>query len=222
MTESEQSRERPEVTPMFPLGLVLLPGTVLPLHVFEPRYRALVQECLGREPAEFGVALIERGTEVGGGDERSLVATMARMVQVAALPDGRYALVTVGTERIRITAWLEDDPYPRALVEPWPDTDAVLRSTDRLELHVAATSARVRRCTALALELGDQVADPASDLAEDPILATYQLAHLAPLGPWDRQRLLSVPGAVERLDVLDEILDDVEALLKFRLGAPPE
>ena len=209
-------------TPMFPLGLVLLPGTVLPLHVFEPRYRALVQECLGREPAEFGITLIERGTEVGGGDQRSDIGTMARIVQVAALPEGRFALVTVGTERIRVTTWLEDDPYPRAIVEPWPDIDAELRSTERLELHVAATAARVRRATALALELGDQVADPASELAEDPVLATFQLAHLAPLGPWDRQRLLRVPGAIERLDVLDEILDDVEALLRFRLAEPSE
>lgn len=209
-------------TPMFPLGLVLLPGTVLPLHVFEPRYRALVQECLGREPAEFGIALIERGTEVGGGDQRSDIGTMARIVQVAALPEGRFALVTVGTERIRVTTWLEDDPYPRAIVEPWPDIDAELRSSERLELHVAATSARVRRATALALELGDQVADPGSELADDPVLATFQLAHLAPLGPWDRQRLLRVPGAIERLDVLDEILDDVEALLRFRLAEPSE
>lgn len=209
-------------TPMFPLGLVLLPGTVLPLHVFEPRYRALVQECLGREPAEFGITLIERGTEVGGGDQRSDIGTMARIVQVAALPEGRFALVTVGTERIRVTTWLEDDPYPQAIVEPWPDIDAELRSTERLELHVAATSARVRRATALALELGDQVADPGSELADDPVLATFQLAHLAPLGPWDRQRLLRVPGAIERLDVLDEILDDVEALLRFRLAEPSE
>lgn len=209
-------------TPMFPLGLVLLPGTVLPLHVFEPRYRALVQECLGREPAEFGITLIERGTEVGGGDQRSDIGTMARIVQVAALPEGRFALVTVGTERIRVTTWLEDDPYPRAIVEPWPDIDAELRSSERLELHVAATSARVRRATALALELGDQVADPGSELADDPVLATFQLAHLAPLGPWDRQRLLRVPGAIERLNVLDEILDDVEALLRFRLAEPSE
>ena len=87
---------------MFPLGTVLLPGAVLPLHVFEPRYRTLVADCLAGEP-EFGVVLIERGSEVGGGDVRRDVGTVARIVEVAELPDGRSALVTVGTDASRCT-----------------------------------------------------------------------------------------------------------------------
>ena len=59
---------------MFPLGSVLLPGAMLPLHVFEPRYRRLVQDCVAEASHEFGVALIERGFEVGGGDFRTMVA----------------------------------------------------------------------------------------------------------------------------------------------------
>ena len=73
---------------MFPLGTVLFPGAVLPLHVFEPRYRALVRDCLAGD-REFGVVLIERGSEVGGGDVRVEVGTVARIVQVAEPPDGR-------------------------------------------------------------------------------------------------------------------------------------
>src|SRR6476646_946546 len=111
------------IMPMFPLGSVLLPGGVLPLHVFEPRYRALVQDCLASAEHEFGVVLIERGFEVGGGDFRCLVGTVARMVQVAELDDGRYALVTIGTRRIRVNGWLPDDPYPKADVEDWPDEE---------------------------------------------------------------------------------------------------
>ena len=95
--------------PMFPLGTVLLPGAVLPLHVFEPRYRALVSDCLAGEP-EFGVVLIERGREVGGGDVRRDVGTVARIAEVASLPDGRSALMTVGTRRITVRQWLPDDP----------------------------------------------------------------------------------------------------------------
>ena len=86
---------------MFPLGTVLVPGAMLPLHVFEPRYRALVADCIAGEP-EFGVVLIERGSEVGGGDARFDVGTRARIVQIAELPDGRYALSTVGLRRIRV------------------------------------------------------------------------------------------------------------------------
>ncbi len=110
--------------PMFPLGSVLLPGGLLPLHVFEPRYRQLVIDCLADAgDPEFGVTMIERGSEVGGGDERTDVGVVARMVQVNALEDGRYAVVAVGTRRIRVNAWLPDDPYPLADVDDWPDDD---------------------------------------------------------------------------------------------------
>ena len=97
------------VLPMFPLGTVLLPGMVLPLHVFEPRYRQLVQDCEAGD-GEFGVVLIERGSEVGGGDVRTDVGTVAKIVQSQSLPDGRYLLATVGARRLRVERWLDDDP----------------------------------------------------------------------------------------------------------------
>ena len=75
---------------MFPLGTVLMPSVVLPLHVFEERYREMIRWCLDNEP-EFGVALIERGSEVGGGDVRTQVGCVARIVEAAEMPDGRYA-----------------------------------------------------------------------------------------------------------------------------------
>src|SRR5829696_8282280 len=106
--------------PMFPLGTVLLPSVALPLHVFEARYRALVHDCLEGEN-RFGVVLIERGSEVGGGDVRSNVGTVAQIVEAARFDDGRYALVAVGRERIRVARWLDDQPYPRADVEVWDD-----------------------------------------------------------------------------------------------------
>jgi Lon protease-like protein len=197
--------------PMFPLGTVLLPGGVLPLHVFEPRYRAMVRDCLAGE-REFGVVLITRGTEVGGGDQRSMVGSVARMVQVAELADGRYAMITVGMRRIRINRWLLDDPYPRADVEVWPDA-TVPGSVD-----LAPVTAHVRRLSALAIELGDDAGDPAQELSEDPELASFQLAALAPLGPADRQALLCAPNVSSRLSLLSSILIDVEAALTFRLA----
>ena len=68
---------------MFPLGTVLLPTGILPLHVFELRYRRMIEECLAADTPEFGVVMIERGREVGGGDQRSHVGTVARIVQCA-------------------------------------------------------------------------------------------------------------------------------------------
>ena len=198
---------------MFPLGTVLVPGAVLPLHVFEPRYRALVQHCLEGEP-EFGVVLIERGREVGGGDSRFDVGCIARIVEAGQFPDGRWALGTVGVRRIRVVEWLPDDPYPRAMVEDWPDP-VVPAGLD--ELRADAVTA-LRRVLAMAAELGEQVASATVDVNDDPAVASYQLTALAPVGPLDRLTLLAAPGVVERYDVLLQALADAEAVLATRLG----
>jgi Lon protease-like protein len=209
---------------MFPLGSVLLPGGVLPLHVFEPRYRQLVVDLLASDAhdPEFGVTLIERGREVGGGDQRSDVGVVARIVHVDALDDGRYALVAIGTRRIRVNAWLPDDPYPLADVDDWPDDDP---DAPGLAVEVAAAHARVRQAHRMAAEFGDapeqlhalEALDAVDvEISDDPLLASYHLVALAPIGPADRYRLLCAPSPAARLDLLDEALDDVEAMLRFR------
>jgi Lon protease-like protein len=204
------------VMPMFPLGTVLLPGGVLPLHVFEPRYRQLVIDCLADDTAnaEFGVTLIERGSEVGGGDQRAAVGVVARIVQVEPLPDGRYALVTVGTRRFRVNAWLPDDPYPLADVDEWRDLDP---DAAELPARVAAATDRLREVLDLAARLGG--VPPELAISDDPLVASYHLAGLAPLGPADRYRLLCAASPAERLDLFAGCLDDVEAMLRFRLAS---
>ena len=104
---------------MFPLSTVLFPGAGLPLHVFEARYRALMAECLAGD-GEFGVVLITRGSEVGGGDQRVDVGTLARIEQAAETEDGRMLVIARGVRRIRVESWLADGPYPRAAVEDLP------------------------------------------------------------------------------------------------------
>ncbi|MFN8038116.1 MAG: LON peptidase substrate-binding domain-containing protein [Acidimicrobiales bacterium] len=200
------------VLPMFPLGTVLLPSGVLPLHVFEPRYRRLAEDCLGGVP-EFGVVLIERGSEVGGGDQRTQIGTVARIVEAATFDDGRYALGTVGVRRIRVVRWLEDDPYPRAEVEDWDDPEP----PPDLDERVAEATAHLRRVLATAAELGADVAPASFELGDDPVLATYQLVALSPLGPHDRQALLAAPSAQERLGALVSLLEEELAFLHQRL-----
>ena len=201
---------------MFPLGSVLLPGGVLPLHVFEPRYRQMVIDCLQQDgEPEFGQALISHGSEAGGGDERAMAGTIAQIVQIEALDETRYALVAVGTRRIRIESWLPDDPYPIAEIVDWPDVDP---EPAGLADAVVAAHERVRAALVMAAELGDVSDEQAeSEISTDPLSATYNLASLAPIGPADRYRLLIASGPNDRLDVLNEVLDDVEAMLKFRL-----
>ena len=205
------------VLAMFPLGTVLLPGGVLPLHVFEPRYRQLVIDCLADDTGdpEFGVTLIERGSEVGGGDQRAAVGVIARMVQVRAMDDGRYTLVAVGTRRFRVNAWLPDDPYPLADVDEWLDVDT---DAEGLTERVADVTTRLADVLAVAAELGEVPTDvDLGSVSDDPLVASYHLAALSPIGPADRYRLLSSSPA-ERLDLLAECLDDVEAMLRFRLS----
>jgi Lon protease-like protein len=201
------------IVPMFPLGSVLLPGTVLPLHVFEPRYRQLVEDCVAAPEHEFGVVLIERGSEVGGGDVRRAVGTMARMVQVAEMEDGRYAVLAIGTHRIEVRTWLPDDPYPRAEVEEWADDEDV-----DAQMEVDGVAATVRRVAALALELGDAGRDLDTELSDDTLIASYQLVHLAPLGEADRYDLLCAEGPSARLTLLARRVAEAEQLLRFRLG----
>jgi Lon protease-like protein len=201
---------------MFPLGTVLLPGGVLPLHVFEPRYRQLVIDCLADDgDPEFGVTMIERGSEVGGGETRANVGVIARMVQVEALDQHRYALVTVGTRRIRVNAWLPDDPYPLADVDDWPDADP---DAAGVREGVEALRARLEMVLELAVRSGDLSAVPELEISDDPLLASYHLARLAPIGPADRYRLLVANSPAQRLEQLGTALDDVEAMLRFRLS----
>jgi Lon protease-like protein len=206
------------VMPMFPLGMVLLPGGVLPLNVFEDRYLQMFREILADDlnPPEFGVALITKGREAGGGDERAMVATSARILDMQATADGRYVLAAVGTDRLRVNAWLPDDPYPIADVDIWTDVD-VERGDDGLEFRerVERAHERIDAVNALAAELGDDTPPP-TEISDDPLLAVYHLGSLAPLGPADRFRLLAAPGLGERLDALDAALDDLEAVLQFR------
>ena len=140
---------RAKTMPMFPLGRVLFPHEALPLHVFEPRYRDLVEACLAGD-GEFGVVLIERGSEVGGGDSRFSVGTVAKIVEAGKLPDGRYLLATVGTRRLRVRRWLPDDPYPRAEVDVLAnEAPPVTRGVDLAELE-----RELRRVCALARRAG--------------------------------------------------------------------
>jgi hypothetical protein len=200
---------------MFPLGLVLVPSAGLPLHVFEPRYRALVRDCLAGE-REFGVVLIARGSEVGGDDQRTDVGTMARLAEAAELPDGRWAVAAVGVRRIRVVEWLPDDPYPVAEVEDWPDDLPGPGHDEQLRAVVG----QLRRALALAAEAGDASAPATIELSADPVLAGHQAAAVAPLGPLDQQRLLAAPTPEDRLALLSDLLADATLVLQLRLGAP--
>ena len=206
------SQSVPQWIPMFPLGTVLFPYALLPLQVFEPRYQLMTRHVLDGDH-EFGVVLIERGSEVGGGDTRFDVATVARVVQAGELPDGRFALATVGMRRVRVERWLADDPYPRAEVVALDDPAATPAD--------AAARERVVEVFARVAELARRIDPRVTDVPEfdaDPLRASYEAAAVAPIGPLDAQRLLAAADAARRLELLAVMLEERIVDLRARLA----
>lgn len=191
---------------MFPLGSVLFPSVPIPLRVFEPRYLTLVGRLLDEvEPDfEFGVVLIERGPEAGGGDQRASVGTMARLVSAAAGADD-LLIVGVGTRRFTVERWLDEDPYPRAELSTLPELEW---SEALAPLRVEAEAA-VRRSIARVAEPG---VDAEVELSDDPVEAVWQLAAIAPLGEYDRYTLLRSTTMGGLLRQLIDLTLDAEEL----------
>ena len=200
---------------MFPLGTVLFPEQPLSLHIFEPRYQALLRDCVAGS-GEFGVVLIQRGSEVGGGEVRSDVGTIARIVRTERLDDGTSAVLAAGTSRIRITKWLADNPYPCAEVVAW--SEEVVNDRDRLLEHYALRTSEVRRLLALGCELGLACAPATFDVPDNPETGSFALSMLTPVGAFDRQRLLCAPDPLRRLEILGQLIDDQRLLLETGLG----
>jgi Lon protease-like protein len=198
---------------MFPLGTVVFPHQTIPLHVFEPRYRMMVHDVLAGDRT-FGIVLIERGSEVGGGDVRFDVGTLATVVDAEESPDGRWALRALGGDRVTVHEWLPDDPYPVADVAPLPaetwndDADAALRGA------IGALRSVIDEVEAS----GGSVDPRVLELPGDPLWDHWLLADRAPLGDLDRLALLRAPSPAARLQLLTEQLADLAAVLASRRG----
>lgn len=197
--------------PMFPLGSVLFPAMPLGLRVFEPRYLQLLQDVLPDKPSEFGVVLIERGQEVGGGEQRFDLGTVAQIADVKGA-DGHLALLGEGTRRIEVVEWLADAPYPRARVRDLPP----LTWDDGLRERRDQTEALVRRTLARASEFDDTAWTAGVQLADDPVEALWQLAAIAPLGPLDQIGLLRCSTSRELLDAIFTATQDVSETFEAR------
>ena len=207
------------MTPMFPLQSALLPGETLPLNIFEPRYARLVQDCIAMPDPAFGVVLISQGLEIGGGDVRSEIGALAHISEYADLGMGQYQLLASVRERIRVVEWLPDDPYPRAVVQAWPDepgppvtaerigevVDGILGLFGRI---IAARGGRLRS-DALAVD---------ADIADDPSRHIYALAARVPMGQADRYAVLAAPTLAARVDALTDAIETVTAMVDFQLS----
>lgn len=204
------------IMPMFPLSSVLYPGAPLPLHVFEPRYRQLIADVMTTNQ-EFGVVLIARGSEVGGGDQRVSTGTIATVEALSEIEGGQFALLARGMHRLEVRHWLDDDPYPRAQVRRLPEN-----LHDTSAQHVESALASLRHAQALLSELHDTPPLP-TDLylptrtPKDLIDTQWKLCLLTPFEAFDRQRLLEAESVSDRLGLLtslcNELAGDVATIL---------
>jgi hypothetical protein len=197
------------VMPMFPLGSVLMPAMPLPLRIFEPRYLKLLGDLMGSENPEFGVVLIERGDEVGGGEKRMTLGTIASVINIGTTQEF-YGLESFGTQRFRVTSWLPDDPYPLAVIEFIPDLiwdDTLLDSKNQLET-------KVRQLLAFASEFTNLQFGATTALSDDPMEACWQLAGILPIGELDQMDLLSSASAEELISRTFEIVTTADQTLR--------
>ncbi|CAB4935271.1 unannotated protein [freshwater metagenome] len=180
--------DRPEiVTPLFPLGMVAVPGEVVPLHIFEPRYRAMVADCLEQDMSFAIVAAGEEGVEPIG-------CTMAVTEVLERFDDGRLNILTQGRLPVRVVEEIHDRPYPAAIVEVLDDTD---------ELPDGEAARRTRDAYAeLVLEASERAIDP-EDLA---LMSAYEMAATVELGPEIKQQLLVLRSEIARMRLLGRIL----------------
>ncbi|WP_163756648.1 LON peptidase substrate-binding domain-containing protein [Mycobacterium botniense] len=204
---------------MFPLESALLPGEDLPLRIFEPRYTMLVADCMRTDDPRFGVVLISRGREVGGGDSRCDVGVLASISECVNLGAGRYRLRCRTGARIRVCEWLPDDPYPRAIVRVWPDEPGEPVADDRLrelEARVMGLFERIAAARGATLPGRDVLlgSGPYANAGD----RLYALASRIPIGPADRYAVLSAPSAAQRLAALSDAVDSVVAMVEFHLS----
>jgi uncharacterized protein len=190
---------------MFPLGSVLFPYMPLPLRVFEDRYMVMLSRILQDEPAEFGVALLERGPESGGGGTTFEVGTVAQITALDA-EEGFIFVQSQGERRFVIEQWLDDDPHPVAVVSDLPE----LEWDDELEPLRDRAEQTVRRTIALASEFQDIPWSSTIILDDDPLASCWQLAAIAPLEALDQLTLLRSESLHELLSRTIELTLEVQ------------
>src|SRR4249920_1929277 len=208
-----------ETMPLFPLGTVLYPGLLLPLHIFEERYRQLVRDLLeGQEPRDFGVIAIRKGRETGVDGISALyqIGCTATLRQVARHDDGRFDVAAVGAQRFRLLGLDHSRPYLRGEIE--------LLAEETGDEAVAALAAQaVQRSfrgylDALATQGAARIDVP--DLPDEPVLLSYLVAASMIVDLSDRQVMLAEPDAASRLAAERALLARETRILR-RLTSTP-
>jgi Lon protease-like protein len=208
--QHEDRRTDPMEMPLFPLNVVLFPGMVLPLHIFEPRYREMINRCID-EDIPFGVVLIQEGLEVGGAAKPHPIGTAARIAKVERLADGSMNITVVGTQRFRILELDNSHSYLSAKVAQYPivngSTKAAEEMAHRVRPKIIDYVALLSKASHTELKL--------DRLPEDPTTLAFLVAIALQVDNADKQKLLALSGVPEILDRERYLLSCEILLLRY-------
>ena len=181
-----------DTIPVFPLDHVLLPGLPLPLHVFEPRYRQMLADIEAARGG-FGIVALSRGSETSADVDFAKIGTLAEILEKEPYPDGSCDLLTVGSRRFRIVdVDSSAQPYLQAQVEWLSEDDGDLPAD--LALMVTALFGRYSQVLS---DVSDRDRDV--ELVGDAVRLSYEVAARVQLPVSQRQKLLAMPTAADRL-----------------------
>ena len=189
--------------PLFPLNSVLFPGAALPLHIFEERYKKMVNLCLETN-SPFGVLLIRSGSEVGEAAKPFEIGTTARIVRVQHLDAGRMNLICLGEQRFRLSRQVSETPYLVGEVEPLQSIDGDGQVVTDITDTVTALFAEYHR---LYLAVSNQWTRQIGMPGPPGQLADFVASRMA-VDPWTKQRLLEELSVRRRLEMEMETLSD--------------
>jgi Lon protease-like protein len=194
--------ERGTLIPLFPLNTVLFPNAVLPLHIFEDRYRQMVHRCIEQDES-FGIILIQSGDEVEGAVEPFEIGTLAQITRLQHLEDGRMNLLALGSHRFRVRQLLREAPFLEAIVDPWDEYET--RST--ASSHDLAEQVAEAFKTYLSRLLDSHGLDMTRiELPQNPVTLSFAVAATLQTTLPFKQYLLELQDTSERLRLLLQIL----------------
>jgi ATP-dependent Lon protease len=199
--------------PLFPLpNLVLFPRVLVPLHIFEERYKLMINTCIEREEV-FGIVLLRNGAETESEDTIHRVGVTARIVQVERLENGRLNILTEGEDRFRIRRFIGNHPYWKGMVdffednESHPGIDAMQEEVAELYRKVAELGAKI-----------DSSEEPEAALPESATDLSYMISYILDIEAEAKQKLLEMTSAAERLRSLVPHLNDSIEKLRQQLA----
>jgi Lon protease-like protein len=196
--------------PLFPLNTVLFPGMVLPLHIFEERYKLMISHCL-EDNRPIGVVLIREGREVEGGAAPHDVGTTAVIAGSSHTKDGRYNLVTIGSERFRLLSIRDDLPYLVGSAEPWPLSGGAVELAKRRAKSILASFEQYLELLIKAQGHRMEI----EQIPEEPRALALLVAIALQVPPAQKQNLLCQPSVADLLRAEQVMLRRERLLLEY-------